>query len=265
MTRSISTSMAGVMERLELERPAIITSEILTQILQEEGILTPTRVVAARMREKGWLLPTAVRGAWEFVPASTAGAYSSNDPLLNIKSVFIKHDNNRFGVSFQSAAWIYGVADRIPSRIEVATKDAQTSRFLHSVATTSVFIPMLEYREMKGVPVLAPESVIVHMATKPTAVRSWQSALEWLPEMVVLLEKDAIMNEVSNRNNAVIARIGYLLQGMRPDISNEIYDHYIPRCKTWFGSRGPLLRHDNRWLIADTILPFDPRRLGTVI
>ena len=70
MTRTISTSMAGVLEKLELERPIIVTSEQLSTILKEEGIRTPARIVAARLREKGWLLPTQSSGAWEFVPAS---------------------------------------------------------------------------------------------------------------------------------------------------------------------------------------------------
>ena len=265
MTRSISTSMASVLERMELERPAVVTSEILNRILQEEGILTPARIVAARLREKGWLLPTAVRGAWEFIPASSAGAYSSNDPLLDIKSMISKHDIIKIGITFQSAAWAHGVADRIPLRIEVATGDAQTSRLLHNITSTSVFMPILEYRELKGVPVLAPESVIVHMAAKPTAVRSWQSTLEWLPELTALLERDAVIKEISNRSKAVIARTGYLLQGMRPDVADYIHKRYTPTCKTWFGSRMSLLRHDNKWLIADTMLPFDPRKLRSAI
>jgi len=265
MARSISTSMAGVLERMELERPIVVTSETLNQILHEEGVRTPARIVAARLREKGWLLPTAVRGAWEFVPASSAGAYYSNDPLLDIKSAISKYKTIKFGVSFQSAAWAHGVADRIPSRIEVAAVDAQTSRSLRSIASTSVFMPILEYRRLKGAPVLAPESVIVHMAAKPTAVRSWQSALEWLPELTALLERDAVIREISGRSNAIIARTGYLLQGMRPEVADYIHNRYTPTCKTWFGPRVSLLRHDNKWLIADTVLPFDPRKLGSAI
>jgi hypothetical protein len=31
--------------------------------------------------------------------------------------------------------------------------------------------------------------------------------------------------------------------------------------KVWFGQRGSLRRHDERWRIADTVLPFDPSEL----
>jgi DNA-binding transcriptional regulator PaaX len=53
--------MAGILERLELERPTIVTSESLSQILQEEGISIPVRIAASRFREKGWFLSTPKR------------------------------------------------------------------------------------------------------------------------------------------------------------------------------------------------------------
>ena len=111
---------------------------------------------------------------------------------------------------------------------------------------------------------LAPESVIVHMTAKPRAVRSWQSALEWLPDLAGLLKAELLLEEIADRSNAVAARTGYLLQGMRPDIADVIYKRDTPKYKTWFGPRVPLLRHDNKWLIADTMLPFDPRKMDAL-
>jgi len=265
MTRSISATMAGVLERLELERPAIITSEELAQILKNEGIKTPTRVVAARLRDRGWLLPTLSNGVWEFVPASSAGAFSSNDPLLPIKTLLKKNSNIKIGLTFQTAAWIHGIADRIPLHPEVAIENAKITRLLPDSIYSSVFSPRLPCSILRGVPVLEPESVIVHMAAKPGAVRSWQSALEWLIDLANMLKITSLLEEINDQNNAIIARTGYLLQGMRPDITDEILKTFEPKCKTWFGSRAPLIRHDNKWLIADTLLPFDPRKLDTAI
>jgi len=256
--------MAGVLERLELERPTIVTSEKLSEILQDEGIRTPALVVAARLREKGWLLPTPKRGAWEFVPASSAGAYSSNDPLLVVKSLMSKHATICFGLTFQTAAWMHGVADRVPARLESAAGDIQSSRLLRQRLSSSMFSPRLMYNEIKGVPVLAPESVIVHMTEKPRAVRSWQSALEWLPDLAALLKAELLQEELEYRCDAVVARTGYLLQGMRPDIADAVYKRDTPKYKTWFGPRAPLLRHDNKWLIADTMLPFDPGKMDAI-
>lgn len=61
MTRSISSSMAGVLEQLELDQPALVTSAELTRLLEAHGVRTPARIVAARLREEGWLLPTGRR------------------------------------------------------------------------------------------------------------------------------------------------------------------------------------------------------------
>ena len=264
MTRTISTSMSGILERLELERPTIVTSEGLARMLQEEGVLTPARIVAARLRQKGWLLPTHRRGAWEFVPASSAGAYSSNDPLLPVESYMAKHGPASFGLTFQTAAWMHGIADRVPAHLEVAAKDGQSARSMLGEMATSVFSPRLPYMVRKGIPLLAPESVVAHMAAKPCAVRSWQSALEWLPGLTELIKPESMLEELSGRSSAVISRTGYLIQGMRQDIADEIYAHNKPRYKTWFGPRTALLRHDNKWLVADTLLPFDPRKMDKV-
>jgi len=87
--------------------------------------------------------------------------------------------------------------------------------------------------------------------------------LEWLPDLAELLAIELLLEEVATRSGASKARTGYLLQGMRPDISDAIYELDMPKYKTWFGPRAPLLRHDNKWLVADTMLPFNPSKAGT--
>jgi len=176
-----------------------------------------------------------------------------------------KHAAASFGMTFQTAAWMHGMANRIPVRLEIAAKDGQTSRLLQNVVAVSVFSPRLPYVVKKGVPLLTPESLIVHMAAKPCAVRSWQSALEWLPDLAESLNPASVLEEISAHNSAIIARTGYLIQGMRPDIAEAIYIQNKPGYKAWFGPRASLLRHDNKWLIADTLLPFDPRKMNAVI
>ena len=265
MARTISASMAGILEHLELERPTLVTMTDIAKLIEAENIRTPARIVAARLRESGWLIPTDVRGVWEFASAEVAGAYSSCDPLLGLRSYLIKHPKTLCGLTFQSAAWAYGYADRIPTRPEVAVKDANISRALPTSLSTSIFSPALKYENIKNVPVLTRESVIVHMCEKPSAVRSWESALEWLTEMAMDLSPEKIMEELTDRPQSVKARTGYLVKGLRKDISDLVYEKYRPKNKTWFGPRRGLLRHDNKWLIADTLLPFDPSRLeGTI-
>ena len=58
---------------------------------------------------------------------------------------------------------------------------------------------------------------------------------------------------------------GYLLSGMRPDLTVEIGRDFEPKSKTRFGPRSNALRNDERWKVSDTLLPFDPRELGAVL
>ena len=264
LIRTVSAGEAAVLERLELDRPELVTTNDLTAMLNEFGIGTLPRVFAARLRAKGWLLPTSQRGVWEFAPAAAAGPYSSGDPLLPLRSYLAKHPGSQCGLTFQAAAWAHGLADRVPSRPEVAVADPLTVRKLPAGLDASMFIPVSPYAEAHGVPALAVESVIVQMCAKPVAVRSWVSAAEWLPDIAAEADADGVVLELGGRPHTVAIRTGYLLQSLRPDIATSIATTSPPTGKTWFGPRHRLLRHDNRWQVADTMLPFDPRTLETV-
>jgi predicted transcriptional regulator of viral defense system len=257
MTRSIPPSLAPVIEQLELEDARLVTTNQLAAILKQFEVRTAPRTVATRLRERGWLLETGERGVWEFAPGALAGAHSRSGPTRLLRAAIARRDV-RCALTFQAAAWATGAADRVPSRLEVAAATAADARRLPEALDVSVFAPRVDPTEAKGVPVLRPASVLAHMAAAPSRVRSWSSALEWLPELAAEAELAEALAELHGRPATVAARLGYLLQGLRPDIAQRIEPLIY---KTWFGPRGPLLRHDNRWLVADTILPFDPRTL----
>lgn len=260
MTRAIPPSLAPVLEQLELDAADLVTMARLDELVRSAGIETATRTVATRLRERGWLLPTGQRGVWEFAPAALAGPYSRGDATRLLRSILARRDV-RCGLTFQAAAWAVGVADRSPTLLEVAAADQPEASRLPKELNVSVFDPRLPYRTAKGVPVLGPASVLAHMATSPTRVRSWSSALEWLPDLAAEAAADEVLAELVGRPATVTARLGYLLQGLRPDVAEQVTG---PSTKTWFGGRGKIIRHDNRWQIADTLLPFDPRILESV-
>jgi len=261
VTRTISSSMAGVLQYLELERPKLITIEELAEILEKGNIRTPARIVASRLRDTGWFLKTGQRGVWEFAPAELAGAYSANDPVIGLRSYLAKHPDASCGLAFQAAAWAHGCSNRVPARPEVAVREARLLRSFPVTLSASVFLPILDYEQIDEIPVLAKESILVHMCEKPSAVRSWESTRDWFPALAVELSPEKVMDELSQRPQSVKSRAGYLLKGIRPDIADLIYAEYKPKYKTWFGPRRELRRHDNKWLIADTTLPFDPGKL----
>jgi hypothetical protein len=261
MTRTIPASLAPVLEQLELEQADLVTMSRLDELVRSAGVGTQTRTVAARLRERGWLLATGQRGVWEFVPAAVAGAYSRGGPTRLLRAALARADV-MCGLTFQAAAWALGLADRAPRRVEVAAANDRSAAQLPAALDVSVFMPRLPYGAAKGVPVLRPASVLAHMAATPTRVRSWASALEWLPEVAAEATEDDVLAELGGRAATVSARMGYLIQSLRPDIAARILG---PKTKTWFGRRSKTLRHDSRWQVADTLLPFDPRALEPVL
>lgn len=258
LTRIIPPALAPVVARLELDRPQLVGVDGLTSLLNDLGIEASAYSVAQRLRDYGWLLPTSVRGVWEFAPGELAGAISSGDALLPLKAIITRFPDLKCGLTFQSAAWAYGLADRVPSRIEVAFATERPPIAARRSLAAFSFKPVLPYSWIDSTPALAVESILVHMALQPTSVRSWSGALEWLPNLAFEAVPDRILEELAGRAGTVSARMGYLLSGLRPDIARSIHERFPPTSRTRFGPRTPSTRSNEFWLMTDTLLPFDP-------
>ncbi len=266
MARTISRGLSLVLEELELERPQLVTISQLAELCEKTNVRTPAKVVASRLREKGWLLATSQRGVWEFAPAELAGPYSSADPLLPIKARATTHPDERLALASQTAAWALGLADRVPAVLDVVFERAPAT--IPSGVHASTYRPNIPIKKAKGIAVLAPESIVVHMAQRPSALRSWQGVAEWLPDVAYELNTAAMLDELKNRPQSVAVRTGYLLQGMRPDIAKTIMKAYPPRSKVRFGTgtaARTTTRNDERWQISDSTLSFDPREMKRVL
>lgn len=261
MARAIPKGLSGVLEELEFERPQLVTVSQLADLCGRAGVRTPAKVVASRLRDRGWLLATSRRGVWEFAPAEFAGAYSSEDPLLSLKAFAAVRPNERFALSSQTAAWALGLADRVPAVLSAAFEHAPASVPEGVHATT--YRPNIPTVVTKGLATLAPASIVVHMAQRPSAVRSWQGVAEWLPDVAYELDSATVLEELGGRTRAAAARTGYLLQGMRPDVAWAIMERFPARSKTRFGT-GEVKRNDERWQVSDSTLPFDPREMEEV-
>ena len=264
--RTLSRGLAGIVEALEMEQAHLVTAAMLEQIRQRVGVATPGKVLAARLRERGWLLATARRGVYEFAPGSHAGALSRGDVTLPLQAVLRARPGLAVGLALQSAAWALGAADRAPTRLEIAAPDATVARSLSNslgdLARAVVFAPQLPWEHRRGVPVMSGDSVLVHMAAHPAHVRSWSSAVEWLPDLAADGSGDGLLAELAGRPPSVAARLAYLLSGLRPDLAKAV--NPPTHGKVYFGPRRSLLRHDSQHQVADTLLPFDPRTLEQV-
>ena len=107
---------------------------------------------------------------------------------------------------------------------------------------------------------LSPEAVVVQMAERPSSVRSWASAAEWLPDVMTEMSADAALTKLEGKSAATAQRAGYLLQGARPDIAGAIFETHKPRFVARLG-QGSTARSSGRWMVADADLPWDPEKL----
>ena len=263
MTRTLSRSMGAIVEELELNQPSVVTIDDLRGLAARLGLKTDAKVLAARLRAGGWLLATGTRGVWEFAPGAHTGPYGHADPVTVLRAALARRPDVDAALALGTAAWAHGIADRVPSRLDIAVPAHRPAPAgLAQSASVTVFTSHIGYETRKGVPTHRLESVVVHLAQKPAAVRSWQSVEEWLPELASELDTDLLAQELTGRPNTVAVRVGYLLDGLRPDLSETLRDGV--GTKVWFGPRGPLRRHNARWQVADTILPFDPSSLPGV-
>ena len=263
-TRTISKSMAEILEELELNQTQYITLEELAFLAKKHHVLTKPSIIASRLKSTGWFLPTGQRGVWEFASAAMAGPYSKNDPLKDVKAFLLHNTSLDCYVCLHTAAWALGLADRVPLHKELAFSQPPRKRVPAGIKVYQ-YHPVIELKRVRDVPCLAPESILVHIATKPDIVDSWESVMEWLPDVVYESKVEMILAEIDGRTDSVKRRTGYFLQGMYPDASNAILDVIQkPVSKIRFGPRKRALRNDEKWKISDTVLPFSPNEMEKV-
>lgn len=261
MTRSIPPSLAPILERLELERPVTVSRMQLETLARESELRTPVNVLIQRLSDRGWLKKTDVRGVWEFIPAERAGPYPAGDPLLTLRATLTADPALPVALALCSALWILDLADRAPDVPEVAlppkTHVPAALRRNYRILRHQVRLSLVR---VGRIPVHPPATVLVHLADRPSDVRSWAGVLEVLPDLVSKADEGAISAELNGRAHATHVRLAYLLSGVASDLVARL--GIEPGGKVWFGPRGPLRRHNAQWNIADTVLPFSPGDLG---
>jgi len=261
VTRSIPPALAGVVELLELERPVTVTTAQLAGYVERAGVKTPAHVVIQRLAERGWLLRTGVRGVWEFAPGEHAGPYSHGDRWLTLRAALDKQPDLPVRVALGSALWLLDLTDRAPDVAEFALPTGvHVPVALRRAYRVVRFDPNLAPEKIRGLPVHNPASVLVHLADRPSDVRSWGAVLDVLADLVAAASLDDVRAELQGRAHATGVRLAYLLSGVAPDLVEQL--DVAPGHKVWFGPRGKLRHHDATWNVADTVLPTRPADLA---
>ncbi len=264
MTRPLSRASAKIVEHLELEQVLLVTLADLRTLMNDLDVRSEPKLVAKRLRDHGWLLPTAFPGVWEFAPGAQAGPYSRGHPLREVVAARHAHPYLEVGVCLATALWAHDLADRLPDRPEVAVAPgARVPAGLTRVCRIVRFHAQLPSVTLRDAPVHALATVLVHLAARPADVKSWGGILDVLPDLVAEVAqaapdggRQALELELHGRPASVRTRLAYLLHGVAPGWVAALAPS--SHGKVWFGPRGPLRHHHAALEIADTILPMSP-------
>jgi hypothetical protein len=221
--RSIPSGFAPLLQLLELEQPRVVTTAQLGDLAQDAALETPVDVVVRRLRERGWLLPLATKGVWEFAPASRAGAFGTGDPFIELRAVLARNPDAPYSVAAESAAYLLGYASRQPELECVGAPP--TARPPASFAGLRIvrWNPSTPLLGRDQLPIWAPATLIAFMATRPSAYHDWPNVGEWLRQAASAVALDDITGELAGRSAGSWARAAYLLYaGGAADTATEL-------------------------------------------
>jgi hypothetical protein len=252
--RPTTPALSRLLELLELEQPRVVTRRDIERYADQAGVEWPSKLLLQRLRERGWLLDLKTRGVWEFAPAARAGAYSSGDPLIELRATLARNPDAPFAVAAESAAYLLGYASRRPDPDVVSVSaDVTVPPALREYRVVH-WQPRepLEHRDQ--LPVWAPTTLLAFMATKPALYRDWPNAGEWLPRAAAAASADRLCRELNGRPRSSWARAGYLLSvGGKSDSALQILAHAPEGAGPYYlGSRSRPGRHSKTFDVIDS-------------
>lgn len=255
-TRPVPSSLARVVEELELRSPAVVTRSLLREIASHTETHLDADVLADRLVRLGWLLPLRKRDAWEFAPAARAGPYRSGDPWIELRALMAHEPQAPVAVAFESAVWELGHSSHQPAVPVVAHRRGwRAPRALD--ARTVTFDWRLPTRPLRGLPVWIESTIVVAAAYRPSAQGNWANADDWLADTFRAITRDDVITEARGRSVSTLARLGYLADWAgRDDIADQVEKLLPARLPvTFLGARDRRDRWNRRWHVYDAMLP----------
>ena len=209
--RTITPTLAGVLEELELEQPGFVTMQDIERLGRAAGVTWSPALLARRLRERGWLLDTGVRGVWEFAPASRAGTFGAGDRLAVFRAVLSRDPESGYQVAEESAAFLLGYSSRPPAKeVIAALPGANVPPALRSGRVVR-WQSKLEPASVSGLPVWRVETLLAAMSARPSSYGDWPNVGDWITAAVGDADLADLRLELKGKARAAWARASYLL------------------------------------------------------
>lgn len=257
MARAISSSLAPIVEQLELDGDVIVTPGRIAEVLRGIGSNADANTVAYELQRAGWLGSLRTRGAWEFLPGARGGAYSSGDRFLEFRAQRQRDPNWPGVLAMESAASLLGLAQRLPER-EVVSLPAGVNlpkAFAGQWRNTSVVMPPEGCITVDRLPVWNREGLVTGIAASPAGYRDIPGLAQWLGDGVHQVDINIVIILLKDFPRAVSQRAAYLLRaGGNSAASSEVMKAYPPKEVAWLGKRTTGGKFDPHTRVHDTAL-----------
>ncbi|WP_109510430.1 type IV toxin-antitoxin system AbiEi family antitoxin [Nocardioides speluncae] len=270
MGRAIPTSLAGVVEHLELEGDLVVTHRSLRAAMKAAGLEDTSddrvRTVAYQLQRAGWLGTVRSRNAWEFQPGSRGGPLGSGDRFMEFRAYAATHPNWPGTLAMESAAGLNGLAQRFPEREVIALPKglSEPKPFRGEWRVITSALPTDVSSEIDDLRVWTLEALLVGIGERPTNYRDTAGLAQWLPEAAGRADVAVMSDLLSVLPAAVRQRTAYLFSAVGDHHTRDkILGQSRPTHVAWFGPRNRSGTFDPSTRVHDTVLrPFMSGGIG---
>jgi hypothetical protein len=205
---------------------------------QEADSLEVVRRLAYRLESLGWLGRLRTRGAWEFLPGARAGAYGSQDRLIEFRAQMEVNPGWHGVLAMESAAVLLGLAQRLPRNESVALPPGDAlPKAMSAWRKVSLDQPERGLTIIDGLPTWNLEGLLTGIAIRPSAYRDLAGLTQWLPEIGKDIDTERLMECLKDAPVSAWQRVAYLAALAKAgDTANALLAKRPPKTPIWFSA-----------------------------
>jgi AbiEi antitoxin C-terminal domain len=243
VARAIPSSIAQIVEQLELDGDLLVTLTRLADVMADVGVSADepnVRQLAYELQRGGWLGRLRTRGAWEFLPGARGGAYGSGDRFIEFRAQHAVDPAWGGVLAMESAASVLGLAQRIPRKEVVALPaDARFPKALaHDWRYVRIATPPLGVASLNGLRSWNLEGLIFGIAARPSAYEDVAGLGQWLPEAAARVDVEVLIAMLRQMKTTTRQRAAYIVGAAGNDAARAaMIATYPPSETVWLGPR----------------------------
>jgi len=249
-TRALPRRVAGVVERLEIDQPRVVTMRELARIAVDVGAcsdIADAPKLAYWLQTLGWLGSLRTEGVWEFLPGARAGAYGSGDRFIEFRAQRAVYPWWPGVLAMESAASLLGLAQRLPtSEVVALPAGVALPKALSVWRYVTVALPDSAQVERDGLVYWSMTGLIAGIAFRPSGYRDLAGLAQWLPEAGAQLDQSILMEALEAAASSVRQRAAYLARLAGADaVAMALLAGHLPVRPVWYGpTRAAGARYD---------------------